>query len=86
MPRGGARPGAGARPGNLNGLRHGRYCRNLALRHALQLLSSRTGEVPHALVEALKRKPHLAATLVRIIDRITEAQATPADTDRPPSG
>ena len=29
MPRGGSRPGAGARKGNINALKHGRYSRKV---------------------------------------------------------
>lgn len=35
MPRGGKRPGAGAKPGNLNALKHGRYSQQFAIVGAL---------------------------------------------------
>ncbi len=53
MPRGGRRPGAGAKPGNLNALRHGR--RSGHVQRLLALLSA-IPEVREALIGLARRQ------------------------------
>ncbi|MBI2913802.1 MAG: hypothetical protein HYY03_07770 [Chloroflexi bacterium] len=53
MPRGGRRPGAGAKPGNLNALRHGR--RSGQVQRLLVLLSA-IPEVREALIRLARRQ------------------------------